>query len=757
MSTPTTIITIGGTAYGSSSRTANRFRAIDALVKRIDEGDDECAFTLVGIGPVPLFTCGQSVSITVNGTAVFTGDVEHYSQNPSDHGWIAAFSASGLKTRAARVPTTGGDGSGQAIYNRAPDDPDYVSSDAGLTVGQIVQRVLEISDTATALDALGVGAYSGGALPAATTTDLAALSVVPATEVAFSGDNVFGQVEQFIKKYHPKYGVYIKPDGTIRVVNLFTMSAHSLVVPGLGTGDPVTIPNFTRSTAGCYTKLTIKGRDIQKAELSVADDSLTRGWSGGDESSWRYSDFIEPKDARDEGAITAITSTTATCDPDDNTATAALNYWTPANRAGWIQLYYPAGTGIDIFETRPITASTALSAGGTYTITWDSSLPLSHTNYTRYRIVGRSGGLIDVGRLYLIKEHSSGNTGTNTYVGSRLTRRFPRPVPWANNGKSFDITTAAGLIQWSQSGSRPYIEFPVPVEIVPSLGAVRFTEPVFTATANPPLTPSSPYPADYAAGKPVDVRVAVAYNRGALSTTVPSSSWEGTAYTRLGLEREKVIHLDTWTYNGDTTSITALAQEYLDVVKDEVIEGSITYLGYPSFDPLAMGYSLNLTIQGVTGPLDGIDLPVRSVTLRWPQGAAVPIEVGFNFSNRRRPFEADDLYIHPAFHSGGWGQSSGSPFEGGQTQGLDLSGVSGLSQTAMGDSGPGMVDPSMMPGMNAGMGGGGGGNVAMPHYDLGPANTDLSGLDLSAAVGNAPASTNDDFVEQMRRFAEGGE
>jgi len=755
MSTPTTVITIGGTDYGQSARSANRFRAIDALVKRIDEGDDEIAFTLVGIGPIPLFTCGQSVTATVNGTLVFTGDVDTFRQSTSDKGWIAAFSCSGLKTRASRVPCTGSDGSGQAVYNREPDDPDYVASDAGLTVGEIIQRVLEISDTATALNALGVGAYSGGSLPATTTTDLAALSVVPATEVAFSGDNLFGQIEQFAKKYHPKYGVYIQPDGKIRAVNLFTMSAHSLVIPGLGTGDPLVAPSFSRSTAGCFTKLTIKGRDIQKAELSVTDDSLTPAWSGADQSSWRYSDFIEPKDARDEGAITSLTSTSATCDPDDNTAAAALNYWTPANRAGWIQLYYPAGTGIDIFETRPITASTALSAGGTYTITWDSSLPLSHTNYTRYRIVGRSGGLIDVGRLYLVKEHSSGNTGTNTYVGSRLTRRFPRPVPWANNGKSFDIVSAAGLVQWSQSGSRPYIEFPVPVEIVPSLGAVRFTEPVFTSTANPPLTPSSPYPADYQAGKPVDVRVAVAYNRGALSTTVPSSSWEGTAYTRLGLEREKVIHLDTWTYNGDKANITALAQEYLDVIKDEIIEGSVVYQGYPSFDPLTLGYSLDLTIQGVTGPLDGIDLPVRSVMVRWPQESAVPIEVTFNFSNRRRPFEADELYIHPAFHSGGWGQSGASPFAEGQTQGLDFSGVGAFSATPINDMGPGMVDmamPSMM-----GMAGGGGGGGSAPKYDTGPANTDLSGLDLSAVVGNSPKMDNDAFIEQMKRMAEGGE
>jgi len=605
--------------------------------------------------------------------------------------------------------------------------------------------VLEISDTATALDALGVGAYSGGLLPSATTTDLAALTIVPPREVAFSGENLFGQIESFVKKWHPKYAVWIQPDGTIRVTNLFAMSAQALNVPGNDVGDPVSAPTFTRSTQGCFTKVSIKGRDIQKAELSLLDESLVRGWSGGDESAWTFGDFIKPKDARDEGAITSLTSTTATCDPTDATATAASNYWTPANRAGWIQLYWDGGDGIDIFETRAITASTSLSAGGTYVITWDSSQPISHTNYTKYRIVGRSGGLIDVGRLYLVKEKHTGVTGLSTFVGAHLTKRFPRPVPWANNGKSFDIDQAAGLIQWSLTGSSPYIEWPVEVEVVPSLGAVRFKEPVFRASASPPLTDTSTFPTTYMAGKPVDVRVAVAYNRGALTATKPASSWEGTAYTSLGLEREKVYRLDSWTYLGDQTSMESLAQEYLDVIKDEVIEGAIVYYGYPGFDPLTMGYSLNITIEGVSGPLDGIDLPVRSVTVRWPQDAPTTHEVTFQFSNRRRPFEGSDLYVHPAFSflSGG---SSGSPFDH-ATTGQAGSGTDVVAQTYgaasaqannLGAASSDMITPYMSAPTVSG-----GTNVGKPSA---PPNTDLSGLDLSAVVGNHPTMSDEEMI-----------
>ena len=314
--------------------------------------------------------------------------------------------------------------------------------------------------------------------------------------------------------------------------------------------------------------------------------------------------------------------------------------------------------------------------------------------------------------------------------------------------ESFDIDQAAGLIQWSLTGSSPYIEWPVEVEVVPSLGAVRFKEPVFRASASPPLTDTSTFPTTYMAGKPVDVRVAVAYNRGALTATKPSSSWEGTAYTSLGLEREKVIRFDNWTYLGDQANMESLAQEYLDVIKDEVIEGSIVYYGYPGFDPLTMGYSLNITIEGVSGPLDGIDLPVRSVTVRWPQDAPTTHEVTFQFSNRRRPFEADDLYIHPAFNFAVGGGQSGSPFDhaatgqaGPGTDAVaDTYGSASAQANNLGSFTSDMVAPYMTaPSGPSGMGG--------TTQSAGKPNTDLSGLDLSAVVGNAPKFSDDELLQ----------
>lgn len=856
MATPVAVVTIGGVDYDAADRAAERFNSLDSLTIHLGESPDELAFTLAGIGPVPVFTVGQTCSLTLDGSTVFVGDVESVQQSRTNYGWAAAFTAAGLRARGERVTITAADGSGAAIYNRSPDDPDYLSTDAGLTVGQIIERVLELADNASELDALGIGGYTVSlgvySLPSATTTDLADLDVVPRTEVSLGGEAMFSQIEDLIHKYHPKYSLRIKPDGVIRVLNVFDMAAttRTLTVPGDGAADPVTWPSFTRTTAGCYTRFVIKGVDVEAAIGSEADGTLVKAWSGAEESAWTYADFVEPRDATDVGTIASLTSTSAVCDPTDGTASASANFWTSANRAGWIQLIYSTGNGIDIFETREIAASTSLSPGGTYTISWDSALPLAHTNYDKYRIVGKSGGLIEVGRLYKFREPDSGLTGLSTWVGSHLRRRFARPMPWANNGKSFNTLTSVGVVMWSRSGDPPYIEMPVTLEVVPSIGGVRFTEPVFAPIANPPLTLSSGYPEDYPDGLPVDVKVMVPYHRGAMTASAPSSGHEGTAHDLYGLERTKTVHVASWLHRGDQADMEALARQYLDVMKDEVIEGSITYLGWPSFNPLDMGYVLNIAIQGAAGPLDGIDLPVRSVTVTWPNDGPVATKVAFKFSNRKRPFEADDLYMHPAFAVGETsGQGGVNVAGGGFAPPVDLTGAGafnqfmgaasgaaqafggamtdtmgsfagdvGRSQAGFMASAPDLSQPFYaMPSLSMGMGGGGGGgskfasakspekpvdyksgiidhstpptvknkalepkpeplrksNIetyntlgAAQHAGPHPAtqgppkekpSPDLSGLDLSAVVGNNPTELDDEYLQQWMESAGGGE
>ena len=241
--------------------------------------------------------------------------------------------------------------------------------------------------------------------------------------------------------------------------------------------------------------------------------------------------------------------------------------------------YYPAGAGIVTFSRLGRSRRVPRFRRAARTRSRRTRLSRSAARTTRYRIVSRSGRLIDVGRLYLIRSTPPAALPAQ-YLSAPGSRGDSRRGPSAGRttAESFDITTAAGLVQWSQSGSRPYINFPSPSKSCRASG--RFSSrSQFHLHRQPASSPVVALPGGLCDRKPVDVRVAVALQPGALSTTVPASSWEGTAYTRLGLEREKVIHLDSWTYSSDTTNITAARPRVSRRNQDEVIEGSVTYQG----------------------------------------------------------------------------------------------------------------------------------------------------------------------------------
>lgn len=650
---PTTTVTIDGTAYGPSDR-ADEGLSLDEL--RITfEGPDELAFSVRGCGPDPAISTGMPVSLDVDGSVKFVGDLDVQGRSVGEEGWFYSCRASGLRRRADRVTITGPDGTGEATYNRSPADPLYVPSDAGLTVGEIVERLLCVPENAARLDALGIGAYdslSPPTLPADTLADLAALDIVPPRPVSFNGIGILNHVEQELLHWHPKYGMWLRPDGTIRFIDLFAMTRHVLTVPTeYDAGDDVEPPVLTRSVDGCYTAFKFIGVNVQPALLSVADGTLIRNWDTTAQNAWKYADFAQPGDAAAVGTVSSVTSTSAVLDPTDASLAFAANVL--ASRQAVVTLINTAGTGISIQEARPVTSNTALSAGGTFTVTWSSDIPLDSTSFNTFRLVLNAGGLSNVWRSYLVREPSSGDTGLNTYVGSHLMARFPRPYPWANNGKIETITTPVGKIMWSTSGDAPYFEWPGTVEIDRGIGGIRFTEPVVKATAPGGIAylKTTGSPTNFATGLPADVQVVVPYNRGGMEARKPATGYEGTAYTEDGIERVLEVHLDDWEWLGDKPDVLKLAQEHLDTVKDVVTTGSIAMRDTPTaWDCFTLGYALDIVVPGASSSelIRYDNLPVRSVAISWAKPGFLR-HVTFSFSNLRRPFEGDDLYIHPSF------------------------------------------------------------------------------------------------------------
>lgn len=654
-----TSVTIGGTTYNATARIAARIH-LESLTRTL-QGYDDFSFAVRGGSPVPTWTHGTAVSVTIDFGAgavlKFTGEITDRSTAPGGPlGWTVAYTCQGLKYQADRVPITAPDLSGIWALNRTPDDPYFDPSDAGLTIGQILTRVLTIQSTADALAAVGMqyASLSPPTLHADTVADLALLTIVPPQPVQLGGESVLNILEQHLSRWMPKFVPELPPTGILRFKDTTDAAVFvpmTLTLPSdTGTGDPgVEWPSVRSSTRACATRIVLRGVDIAAVQLlSTADGTLVKAWSGGDETAWRLTDFEAPGDAKDDGAVISLTSTSALIKSTDVLKTAALNFW--SGREAVVYLTNPVATGIGVTEYRRVTSNTAETAGANFTVTWDSSQPLDASGYTKFRMVGTGGSKLDVGRLFSAREPVTGHTGLNTYVGSHLVVRSSVPIKWANNTKSVDVYYSTALVVAGTVST----ETPLGVEPLPSTGQFRLVQSDCTVAGSKADLETNGYPTTTAKGKPTDVQILAIYSRGANQVAVPPDvsgvpQYEGTGFTVEGLQVTRTIDVPSYADQWDATAMSDLAQQHLDTIKDTIYEGTGSLLVEPTFDVLEFNYAINYAIDGTTSPWSAINAPVRSVTISWPQASGSIHKVSFSFSNQRRPFSGDDLYLHPSF------------------------------------------------------------------------------------------------------------
>lgn len=658
-----TVLTIAGVDYAGTDRIEARIH-FDGLERNL-AGPDGLEFSVQGGSCVPDWPRGTAVSATIDfedggGPLLkFKGEITDIGSRPGGPlGWTTGYTCQGLRYQTDRVSVTAPDLSGNYVLNRRPDDPYGVDADRGLTLGQMFTRVLAIQQTADALAAIGVqySSLSPPTLHADTVADFALLTVVPPQPENFGGEAIFTTLDQKLSRWMPKYVLEVPPGGIIRCKDTTSTSVfvpRTLTLPGpTGSGDPgVDLPAIRSSTARCATRVVLRGGPLTKVTLlSTANGTLEEAWTSGDESAWTLYDFTSPKDARSVGDVASVTGNTATVHPDDGTATWGSNFW--SGRQANIYLYDTTIAGFTAYEFRRVTANAAHSAGVNSTISWDSSQPLPGTGYDRYEIIGGAGSKNDVGRLYNVRDPVTGDLGLDTDIGSHLVIRAPKPQKFANNSLSIDVFYAQAIVR---AGTVP-IEVPWGVEALPATGQFRLTRPAVLATGAPGDL-NQGYPATVARGLPIDVRVYALYSTGALEAVVPPDvsglpQYEGTAYTVDGFEQTQYIDIPAYADEWDVTSMTLLAQEHLDSVKDIVWEGSGDLRVEPDFDVLEFNYALNYAIDGAACPWGAINAPVRSVKITWPQGSGSRHLVTFGFSTQRRAFSGDDLYLHPAFGGG---------------------------------------------------------------------------------------------------------
>ena len=654
-----------------------------------------------GVGPY----LGKEAVLTVNGVVRFKGDVLF--QGPQFQGSggliVQTYQCHGLESRANRFPHTDSNtGVDSSAYNLALDNQqsDYIAARAGRTVGEILADVLTMDANAAALDAAGIGAYtslSPPTLPATTTGDLSALTLIPPAPVYFGGEKFWEAVVSFLGQWAPNHWAYVEPaTGKIRVVDTRTFTDKTLT---FGT-DPVRPTGISRDLDPCFGRVVVLGEPVAEmgcyataagtlSESPFAHDGLTiaqakAAWTPTDDAApgmapgqataisvisggavsagtivlvvgdgtgasytatrtgdkitalvkvsggtgYTRADFSidAPGGAcADSGTCVCTSTTTVNLTSDNAGATWPANFWDQAagHKAATIILNYSAGSGSTTTAQRRIVANASHAPGSTSSVTLDLALP--HTLFDTYTLCGYSNTSSAVWKVYALP---SG-------VGAKLAKQSIYPMPYRNaNGVGITmVSTPMGVVRYSSNHLPPYNEVMVGISVDPASGTVRFGNATY-------LT---------AGGRaPDDVRVIVPIYTGANAATYPADvagvpQYTGTA-AAAGWEKTLTVCCRSWRDPANQTAMLAYAADLLDSVKDIVMEGSVTYLGFYE-DALTPGIRLNIAGNGYTTGWESAALPVVESELLW-NADGVSLTTVMKCSNRRAHYSAD-AFLHP--------------------------------------------------------------------------------------------------------------
>jgi hypothetical protein len=638
------------TINGGTITLANFNAQLDRLTPITKGGIPELQFSkIVGaLAALPDAWSGKAVTLTMGGTLVFTGDVQGYLDRYIDRiGWVREYRALGLRNRADYIPITDSVSfTDTCVFNLPGDDPNFVGSRAGLTVGQIVKQILTMTTNAVALIAAGIGAYTSLGpitLPALTLSDLNALTVIPPWQVTVSGERILQALEGFVQTTHPNHWLHVQPDGTIRFLDLRLASNNTLT---LGSDSRLDMPSFTRDYSDCYSQVGVRGNTLaipatlqttpwqgsSSADGGIAEDFAWGAYTNAQaKTNWLPSDFNQPSiagDSNDYGTCTCPDTTHVTVTSHDATATWAANFWAQGGgqAQGQIYLYADLIPGISQLYAARIVANTALTAAGTSILTLDRALPA--VTYNSYQIWGLAENASVVWRRYKV---------TNANLASALLNFFPYPVPVrgaAGSAAAALTSSPVGFVQWSNSGSAPYNMSSCGITVDSVNGRIYFDRPTALIFGSQVTTPNN-------------VLAFLPIGTGGLSTYAPSSStYSGTLYTVEGIQRTKFITVRDWRDVSNSSNMAAFASEFLDSVKNVVVEGTVPYHGLLStyLTCGSTGQAVSIAGNGYTTGWEALALPVISVEVVFnnsDQGTSY--DTYLHLSNRRGRFTSDNF------------------------------------------------------------------------------------------------------------------
>ncbi len=480
------------------------------------------------------------------------------------------------------------------------------------------------------------------------------VGIIPPFPVSFSGERLLQSIQGVLQNTHPNYWVHIDPLGNFRFYDqrLFTSNTVTLNA----TSDPRWImPTLTRDHSDCYSNLIVRGGlNVVGATLGIVNGGLAEDFAGwytangthittnaAAKAAWSPAMFqqLSLQGGQDQGTCVCTSTTTVNITSSNTSLTFAANQLdqTDTGQHAQITVLDISIPNVQQSYTARVVGNTAMTAGGTSTLTLDRALP--GTTYTGYYLYALSTAGNVVWRRYSV---------TNTAVAAAMQQFFPYPFAFRNsNGTAAALTMAPVCVVFlglNQSS--------IGVQIDPTSGTITTVSPTSLVYGGGVVTP------------PTDVQVFVPVANGSLSVSAPvGGGYAGTLYTIEGISRTKTITVREWTDYGQSAYMQVYCNELFDAMKDVIVEGDAKYLGLPT-DYLSPGQAISITGSSFTTGWESLSIPVASVEVEFHPGTGgTTYETTLLLSNRKQRYSSQ-MFLRPP--------AKGQPFGTGNAQDADV-------------------------------------------------------------------------------------
>ncbi len=489
-------------------------------------------------------------------------------------------------------------------------------------------------------------------LPTITVADLAALVITPPTRISFAGERIIQSIESSLQSTYPTYWVHIDVAGNIRFLNTLSFTTNTVTLGSSTTepdgtyGNRWMMPSLHRDLSDCYSQLIVRG-DLCVSGVTLAlkpwpgsantDGGLQEDFTFGTYSTnaaaiaaWNPNDYqqFSLQTGQDQGSCTCSDTLHVVCTSTNTSLTLATNQLdqNSGDLHGVLTVYQDSvGTLQQMFSAR-VVASTSTSTG-VFTCTLDRALPA--TTYNAYRLYALSTLGNVVWRRYAV---------TNSAIAAQIQQFFPFPFAFRNSdGTAATMTTSPVCsVYWSSSGSPPYNQSSIGVQIDPVSGTITTVSPTSLVYGGGVVTP------------PTDVQVFLPVANGSLQVQSPAAGgYAGTLYTVEGIERTKTVTVREWRDYSLNTQMQAYSDLLFSAISNVVVEGTIGYLGLAT-NYLTPGQAVSITGSTYTTGYESLALPVAAIDIQFNPGPGGTSYIStLHLSNRQARYSGD-VFVRPA-------------------------------------------------------------------------------------------------------------